>query len=538
MSFIAPLFLLGIPLSVVYLLWLYRKGGRARPITVPSLYLLKHLQGDITVKKKWYFPWEILLHLLILITLILLLARPFTKAKKALIIIDNSVSGERLTKNGSYLKVMRDTIYNRSKEIKSYKIDYLLTCPQNTLIKESIHGLKIPFCPTDGKLTLSDEFLGPYQKIWIFSDRDLSSSPPSGMSFFSLKDLPPLPNLAISKVKIVKRELFITILSSYEKEEQITLTISDALSNKSLKAKAFSVSPKESLLKVLLTPVEGDRYYRVEVKTQNSEDLLIDNLAWVNEEKSNFIITNTSLDLGIEPLGYTLIKYESPFKGTVKGGILFGKGALENDYQFPTLIILDSSAVNEKALVSSSILEHPINRGIKFENLLFPKISPDILQGDELNIIETSSGPALIERKAAKQLIASFNPFPFNEESSTREKVLLLNIFQYLFTTRTSSLKNLTLVDDSFHRLIDERSNSEIHISGLYQDEVTREYKSVNNLYPTLTLFGEPPLKIMGLESYRERETTPFHEELFYDQALYFLLGLMTLEALFWFLRR
>src|SRR6187402_3353415 len=94
-TFLAPFWLIAIPIAAGLLIFAYLRHGRNKQNKISSLYFIKQLSPSIASgRRKMSLPWRLLLELLVLIALIAALSGIFlnNSSQRAILVIDNSLS--------------------------------------------------------------------------------------------------------------------------------------------------------------------------------------------------------------------------------------------------------------------------------------------------------------------------------------------------------------------------------------------------------------------------------------------------------------
>ncbi len=128
LGFLTPAILLLSPLALGVLLYAYRRGGRAQPIVVSSIFLLRKLARQVPAPRKIRPPLRMLFDLLVVLLIIAAAAGAFlpNQDSEVVILLDNSLSmSARVSPAVSLQGQTTSTVFERAKEEARKALDDL-----------------------------------------------------------------------------------------------------------------------------------------------------------------------------------------------------------------------------------------------------------------------------------------------------------------------------------------------------------------------------------------------------------------------------
>lgn len=442
LTVLSPLFLIGIPLSLLYLLWLYKKNTNYIKQNVGSNFLFKKLELIKQKKSKLKIPPRFFLDLLLLSLFFIVLANFLLKreVKNVEIILDNSYStkalmGDGNTRLGAIIeKAVAEIEKNSTKTFSIYTSSPSLKLIESKVnasrAKRAIYNVK----STNSKSNLS---LASLSYPIIIGDEKVKNN--VKFKYHSVYKSP-LNNVGILRATY-NNGLNVTIFNfSNDRKAPIRLVVYDDLNsivfndliyfaNQTILTKSFKINKSgEYLIKVLpseFDAISKDNELSVNIEQTTNKIALfgkrrpselnldyMDKYSFVSERTSftpSFVIYDNVLPKKIE--FNTLINLPS------KNTSFF---SIKNTYEDVFL-----SSINRKSLITNylNLSNVKLNKALVFNrsNLAYP-------------LIESEKGPILIETLISdkKVIVSGFDLFPFSGKENLFNSILTLNIFREL----------------------------------------------------------------------------------------------------------
>lgn len=322
-SFLTPIWLAAIPLTIGLLLYAYLKHGRSKKKKISSLFFIKQVSPSIASgRQKLSLPWRLLFELLVLLALISALSGAFFKStsERLVLIVDNSLSMGALLNPAEGKETLldeakRSAISNLDLFTNVNQTSIWITSPEPRQItngfvesnqaRDQISNISLSFAAGNISAVLSQ--IKEAEKTLIFSDQSAlpKSSIPTSSPAIQLVPLnlsnPSRLNVAIESMSIERSidndnsNLNIKVRSYLQKEALCRVKVSYLADNKwsAFTEKDVNLSGISSKEIILGLPSENSnkiiKAYRANISScspEISNSLKFDDSHWLTSELS------------------------------------------------------------------------------------------------------------------------------------------------------------------------------------------------------------------------------------------------------------
>lgn len=411
-----PLVLLGIPIFVGFLIYIYRNRGKFVKKVVSTLLFFKGNKQESS--RKLRLPPRFLLETLIALLLFFILAGITGVEKHYLVVIDNSLSTGRTYQGKTLLEIQKE---NARREILSRTagaFSVITTNPREFILKDSPSFLAaealskiIVMNGEDGLQSLIDQNRS-YDEILIFSDKELRADDRE--------------NIAITSANF---------LSNSELEIRVTkkadLTIEGTGFRKSLNIDSHAI---------IEVPVD-----EVKIRITSPNLNIFDDEILVSKKNQNSIeLISPFSELGLNNLSQ--FKF-SKDEGEVR---LIHKFPIPEKIDKPTLVIAPSNLSYEKLSISRWDKDSELTRYAELSLFAPKQVATINIPGQSL--IYAEGRPILKSsiKDGFPLVVLGFEILPYEGKRTPTSSVLLINALKFL----TKNIKeNFYIESESFPTL-------------------------------------------------------------------------------------
>ncbi len=493
LGFTIPWLLAGIPAALTFLVIAYRRSAYGNRVIVPTLFLLKHLQGQPTARRKFVPPLRFFFELLLLTLVALAAAGTYltSSRRNIALVIDNSLSmgakdwGQTGSPNilAAALEGARDDLARLSgvARVKVYE-----TSPRLRAISQEFESpgeagtllslVRLRFAGDNLEAALSN-LLGDaaIDEIYVFSDKS-SVTAGTRLSFrpLSVTDRNQ-QNVAISRLSFSADSTLRSggaearvEVSAYTNEDT---TVDLRMSGFSLKDKAW----RQIAVKTVSVPKRAHVQVPFEVEARPFDAFMAelvdrgaasqsrlnsipeDDRAFVtvrDQHRSLLLVSDYSLQaLGLRDIGSLAVRAESPQSYTpehLKGeSVIFHRFVPPELPKANSLFVLPPPA-NTLFPVSGSVTrgevtrwlsEHPILSYLNLPTLELQQLFPLLRVPWMSEIVQTTAGTAALagERGDYRYVVTGFELFPYEGRRAPFLSIFLLNILKWLSDSSVQS---------------------------------------------------------------------------------------------------
>ena len=411
-----PIMLLGIPIFVGGLIYIYRNRGKFVKKVVSTLLFFKGDKQESS--KKIRLPPRFLLESLIALLLFLILAGFAGVEKHYLVVIDNSLSTGRTYQGKTLLEIQKE---NARKEILSRTtgaFSVITTNPQEFILKDSPSFLasealsKITIVEGEDRLQFLIDQNRSYDEVLIFSDKELKADN--------------LENIAITSANFLSNsELEIRVTKKAE------VTIEGAGFKKSLNVDGQAV---------VEVPVD-----EVKVRITSPNLNTFDDEVLVSKKNQNLIeLVSPFSELGLNNLGQ--FKF-SKNEGEVR---LIHRSPIPDKIDRPTVVIAPSNLSYEKLSISRWDKDSELTRYAELSLFAPKEVAPIDIPGQSLIYAEGRPILKSTIKDGFPLVVLGFEILPYEGKRTPTSSVLLINALKFL----TKNLKESFYIEsESFPTL-------------------------------------------------------------------------------------
>lgn len=486
-----PWVLVGIPIGIATLAYIYRQKGLESPRVVSSLFLLRKLPQYERQRRTFLPPLQFWIEVGALCALIAIVSMVYASdsRKHVAIVLDTSKSMSALHPEGdSRLEVAktyaeidireaggdaRFSIYSAGDSLRrvSDKMgdddDSLASEEAISVVKEIRQSFEEDRLE---RLVLSLQASGDFEQIRVYTDK--RSAPLKSLSGIVVSSLPinqaSLSNLWISDVQLedrgtTERNVLVTLRAVGFNEQNVTVTSTcfserdSAIVQESVKTHTLSDEKNDRVEIPIGRQVSGFCHIVAKkMPSANIDAIESDNHAWIVPNNSTASIELVSMfspkELKLEGLSrYTFLPRREGVRSATRPTI-FHQTSPSDAPSHSTLIIAPSrDSVFSNVDLVETIVEssssptrwsesHPILRYVRPSLMKLPKATILNCPVGSEGVLHVERGPILCvgSNQGARYIVTGFELFPFEGSKNPTLSILTLNIFKYLFDEEVS----------------------------------------------------------------------------------------------------
>lgn len=482
-----PWAIIGIPLVLGWLVYVYRQRGQGLRLPVSTVLLLKQLKSVSRSRRSFKPPLRFFFELLGLSLLVLALAQLYRVGteERYTILIDNSLSSGQLDSS----QTPQVSLENAKQQVRSFlgsltasaKIELFTTSPQLQALGDgpvspreataALDQVAVAFTADDLETALTRlAERTDVGQIMLTTDRPISDQSPTSsvrpLYYRSANDPGTRGNVAIlainaqatnaseagSEVLELKLGNFSLSASAVTVSLEALESNQDEVRFRPIQSQTLELAARE-VSTIKLRPKPGSwRAFKISLSTTSpvAQDVLkLDNVAYLSREASTQSIEVKS-DLSLGQLGLQRIS-TFPFTQQNTGetssaksrGIIFHRHTPTTFPDQASLVIFPqtSSAVVEigkeaqQARITHLELGHPLLNYLSTPKFSIPRLSPLKTPAWATAVIETDKGVAAYagEYHGVRSVVFGFELLPFDGSKNPAISILTLNALTWLY---------------------------------------------------------------------------------------------------------